>query len=98
MTDEQIIIDYLQGGEWKCVWQAYKIKDDRARISGINKKYKAGKINFWIEGKRCDNRCGVNHESNIFMRRLRKAPNMAPMFSRLPEEIKEAFLQTSLFN
>ena len=75
MTDEQIIIDYLQGGEWKCVWQAYKIKDDRARISGINKKYKAGKINFWIEGKRCDNRCGVNHESNIFMRRLISVPN-----------------------
>ena len=98
MTDEQIIIDYLQGGEWKCVWQAYKIKDDRARISGINKKFKAGKINFWIEGKRCDGRCGMKHESNIFMRRLRKAPNMAPMFSRLPEEIKEVFLQTSLFN
>ena len=84
MTDEQIIIAYLEGGEWRCVWNAYHIKDDRARISGINRKYKAGKIDFWIEGTRCDFRCGTQHESGIYMRRLVERPKspVTPPFAR----------------
>jgi hypothetical protein len=66
---KQKIIDYLKGGEWKCMASAgFFIKDDRKRISELKE---AG---YEIDGKPCDKRCGTNHSSGIFMRKLVNSP------------------------
>ncbi len=66
---QQKIVDYLAGGEWKCMaTPTLFIKDDRKRISELNAK------GLLIEGKKCDGRCGINHSGHIFMRRLAVAP------------------------
>lgn len=65
MTHHEQILDYLKDGEWHCMATAtFFIKDDRKRISELNKQ------GFVIEGVPCDGNCGVKHSSNIFMRKL----------------------------
>ncbi len=66
---QEIIVKALRSKEWVCgsVWLT-GIKDDRARISALNKGYM--KEHGWrIVGKPCDGRCGTKHTSNLYMRR-----------------------------
>lgn len=44
------------------------IKDDRKRISELNE------MGYEIVGQPCDKRCGTNHSSGIFMRKLVNRP------------------------
>ena len=46
----------------------FYMKDDRKRISELVE------MGYNIEGRRCDNRCNVQHSSNVFMRRLVSGP------------------------
>ena len=65
---EKKVVEYLQSGEWKCMaTSAFFIKDDRARITALNRK------GYTIEGELCDSRanCGIQHSSKVFMRRLK---------------------------
>lgn len=66
---QKLIVDYLQEGTWKCMASAqFYMKDDRKRISELNAK------GYEIEGVPCDKRCGINHSSKVFMRRIAKRP------------------------
>jgi len=66
---QQLIMDYLKDGEWHCMANpGFYMKDDRKRISDLNKIGKAE--NFEIEGAVCDGRCGIQHQAQIKMRRL----------------------------
>lgn len=66
---QKIIIEALRSKDWVCgsVWLD-RIKDDRARITSLNRGYMAEK-GWKIVGKPCDGRCGKNHTSNLYMRR-----------------------------
>ena len=66
---QKLIVDYLQGGEWKCMaTPTLFIKDDRKRISELNQK------GYTIEGKPCT--LCKNHSSKVFMRRLVSDPRI----------------------
>lgn len=66
------ILNYLEGGEWKCITTANLfIKDERKRLSELRDK------GYNIVGERCDGRCGVKHSANILMRKWVKTP---PLF------------------
>lgn len=42
----------------------FYMKDDRKRISELNR------MGYVITGRPCDGRCGINHSSRLFMRRM----------------------------
>ena len=71
---QQKIIDYLRDQQWHCMaTPGFFIKDDRKRISELNQEgsYLHGK-GYYVNGMKCDGRCGVKHSARIFMRRIEK--------------------------
>lgn len=67
--NEQKIVDFLEDGSWHCMaTPTFFMKDDRARISSINKK------GYKIISMMCDKSCGVNHSSQIVMRQMIERP------------------------
>lgn len=66
---QEIIVDALRSMDWVCqtAWLG-QIKDDRKRISELNRGYMLEK-GYRIMGRKCDGRCGVRHSSGLFMRR-----------------------------
>lgn len=69
-TQKARILEYLKGGHWQCfASDKFFIKDDRKRISELNQS------GYRIIGTPCDGRCGINHHSRVFMRRLVGKPN-----------------------
>lgn len=69
---QEFILDILRDKQWHCQteWLG-RIKDDRKRISELNAGYMKEK-GYFINGKRCDGRCGKNHSSNLYMRRAER--------------------------
>ena len=69
---QKLIVDYLRDGDWHCMAGAnFFMKDDRKRISELNQK------GFVIQGVPCDKEasgCTVNHNSNVYMRRIVEKP------------------------
>lgn len=65
------ILEVLRDKQWHCSSEFGYIKDDRKRISELNEGYMKEK-GFEIVGKRCDGRCGIKHNSSLFMRRAQK--------------------------
>jgi hypothetical protein len=61
---KQKIYDLYKDGEWKCSTAIHFIRDYRKRISEMQRE------GFLFNSMACDNRCGVNHGSNIHMYRL----------------------------
>lgn len=63
------IIDYILDGEWHCfASDSFFMKDDRTSISKLRKK------GFQFESIACDKRCGKNHFSSVYMRKLLAVP------------------------
>ena len=69
---EQKIVDILRDGEWHCVFSEVLMKDDRRRITDINRKL--NKRGYKVQSMECDGRCGTQHASRIVMRRIMKTP------------------------
>lgn len=66
---EKLIVTLLNDGAWHCVTKELFIKDDRARISALNKK------GYVINGEKwCEGACGVKHYAKLKMRRLEGKP------------------------
>lgn len=64
---EQELVDILRDRQWHCVWSEAKMKDDRARLSAINKKLKTR--GWEVKSEPCTIH---NHESRILMRKIVK--------------------------
>lgn len=87
---EAKIIEYLSGGDWKCLATPdFYMKDDRARISALRRK------GYVINSMPCDGRCATNHKSRVLMRMLVSKPEI-PMktyyvkdiYGKVEKEIK----------
>lgn len=76
---EQKIMDILRDREWHCVFSVLKMKDDRRRITDIRKKLQSR--GFDIKSELCDGRCGTQHASRIFMRRIVKMGQVFKTFT-----------------
>lgn len=77
---QQLILDYLRDLDWHCMaTKDFFMKDDRKRCSELNEEgsylHQKG---YWINSRKCDGRCGINHSSRIFMRRAERLPVMKP--------------------
>ncbi len=83
------IINLLEDGEWHCLTNELYMKDDRARISHMNKGTEGNLLqrNLKIEGKHCDF-SGHNHNSRLYMRRLVSKENAqeSPIVKEFREE------------
>lgn len=81
---ENIIVNALRSLQWVCssVWLG-QIKDDRRRITSLNRGYMYEK-GYRIIGKKCDKRCGTNHSSGLFMRKAEKIPEPTLIPSNFP--------------
>lgn len=82
---QQIIIEKLRSKDWVCSSEFGYIKDDRRRITDLNRGYMLEK-GYEIIGKPCDGRCGKNHSSGLFMRKAVKLESKDPIqwFDLLP--------------
>lgn len=73
---QKLIVNYLADGDWHCMANAnFYMKDDRTRISELQKK------GYVIEGEPCRpdiTRCGKNHSSKVYMRRIVAVPPPSP--------------------
>ena len=69
---QQRIVDFLADGAWHCMANEFFMKDDRKRISEINRIE-----GYKIIGLKCDKRCKKNHSSRIHMRKMTKRPEGA---------------------
>lgn len=82
---QQVIVEKLRSKDWVCSSEFGYIKDDRRRITDLNRGYMLEK-GYEIIGKPCDGRCGKNHSSGLFMRKA----------VRLSEKTPEQLAQMSL--
>lgn len=71
---QQVIVEKLRSKDWVCSSEFGYIKDDRRRITDLNRGYMLEK-GYEIIGKVCDNRCGKSHSSGLFMRKAVKLQN-----------------------
>lgn len=71
---QQVIVEKLRSKDWVCSSEFGYIKDDRRRITDLNRGYMLDK-GYEIIGKPCDGRCGKNHSSGLFMRKAVKLQN-----------------------
>lgn len=71
LTPQHIqILDYLADQQWHCfAAKTFFMKDDRTRLCELRKK------GFVIEGRRCDGKCGIAHNSAVRMRMLSSWPD-----------------------
>lgn len=94
---QQIIVDKLRCMNWVCSSEFGYIKDDRRRITDLNRGYMKDK-GYQIVGKRCDGRCGKNHSSTLFMRRAEpiKTPSKITQDARKPSETALAMNREAL--
>jgi hypothetical protein len=67
---QQKIIDFLADGRWHCMADTFFMKDDRKRISELNK------LGYEIIGMKCDRSCGKKHSSRVYMRKLKGSPTV----------------------
>lgn len=74
---QEQIVSKLRDYQWHCSSEWPYIKDDRARISNLNRFYMKGK-GFEIIGMTCDGRCGKHHSSGLFMRKAVPLTSLAP--------------------
>lgn len=82
---QEAIVRLLRGGEWVCIFNELRIKDDRKRISEIRRKLEP--IGYMVDSKRCNIH---THTSNILMRRIIKAPLVPTNFPyRAPIQYKD---------
>lgn len=65
---QQKVVNYLQDGKWHCMANDFFIKDDRKRISELNR------MGFNIIGFKCDRTCGIKHSSRVLMRKMKGVP------------------------
>jgi hypothetical protein len=68
---QAIIVEKLRSKDWVCSSEFGYIKDDRRRITDLNRGYMAEK-GYKIIGEPCDGRCHKNHSSGLFMRKAVK--------------------------
>lgn len=68
---QEQIVKVLRDREWHCSSEFGYIKDDRRRITDLNRGYMLEK-GYEIIGKPCDGRCGKKHSSGLFMRKAVK--------------------------
>ena len=74
---QQVIVEKLRSKDWVCSSEFGYIKDDRRRITDLNRGYMLEK-GYEIIGKPCDGRCGKNHSSGLFMRKAVKLGEKSP--------------------
>lgn len=76
---EEAIVSLLRSGEWVCIYNEIKMKDDRARLSAIRRKL--APIGYEVQSKPCTIH---NHTSRILMRRITKAKPIPTNFPYVP--------------
>jgi hypothetical protein len=74
---QTIIVEKLRCMDWVCSSEFGYIKDDRRRITDLNRGYMAEK-GYKIIGEPCDGRCGKSHSSGLFMRKAVPLTTHAP--------------------
>ena len=79
---QQKIVDYLADGTWKCMADEFFMKDDRTRISELNR------MGFEIVGIKCDKSCGKKHSSRVLMRKMLKRGDGIPMKPKVQQVIQ----------
>lgn len=62
---KKYLIDLYSNGEWKCSTAIQFVRDFRKRISELNIE------GYVFDSEKCDGRCGIKHNSNIHMYRLK---------------------------
>jgi hypothetical protein len=68
LTHHQRIKKLLRDGSWVCSSEFTFMRDFRKRLSELRAQ------GIEIESMPCDRHCGTNHESNIYMYRLKEKP------------------------
>lgn len=74
---QQVIVEKLRSKDWVCSSEFGYIKDDRRRITDLNRGYMLEK-GFEIIGKPCDGRCGKAHSSGLYMRKAVRLSEKSP--------------------
>lgn len=79
---QEKILEIHRDKQYHCSTEYEFIRDHRKRISELNEGYLKDK-GFKLVGKPCDNRCGKNHSSSLFMRRAERITEKSPEQLRL---------------
>jgi len=79
---KEIIVSILRDMKFHCSSEFGYIKDDRRRITELNRGYMLEK-GFRIVGRPCDGRCGKIHSSGLFMRRAERIYNSLSPYDKL---------------
>ena len=72
MTNHQTLLELHRFGQWICSTNVEYMRDHRKRYSELSKE------GYVFEALPCDGRCGKNHASRVFMRRLVVNPAKYP--------------------
>lgn len=83
---QAVIVEKLRSMDWVCSSEFGYIKDDRRRITDLNRGYMKEK-GFEIVGRPCDGRCGKDHSSGLFMRRAQKRREIPNTFNETRNKV-----------
>jgi len=86
------IYELFKDGEFHCSTEITFIRDYRKRISEMNRANGEEKGMEMFDSMPCDKRCGQNHESNIYMYRLKEKPKQQKVDFILKNGIRYAKL------